>query len=130
MAIKKLKLTEDHIKLIRALNPVKFEFEDTDDRSHFGIGYDSYSLWGGSFLFEDLALILGFFEESIEGTENDYTGRRYSPEREEYMKELYAFFEENLFYIESLLHQFCDKGGLTPGTYKCIDYQLNWEKID
>jgi hypothetical protein len=72
MAIKKLTLTEDHIKLIRALNPVKFEFEDADDRSHFGIGYDSYSLWGGSFLFEDLALILGFYEESLPGTQDDF----------------------------------------------------------
>ena len=130
MAIKKLTLTEDHIKLIRALNPVKFEFNDDDDRSRFGIGYDSYSLWGGSFLFEDLALILGFYGESLPGTQDDFTGRRYSKEREDYMKELYAFFEENLFYIESLVHQFCDKGGLAPGTYKCIDYQLNWEKID
>ena len=128
--IKKLKLTEDHLKLIRALNPVKFEFEDGDDRSHFGIGYDSYSLWGGSFLFEDIALILGFFDESLPGTEDDYTGRRYSKEREDYMLELYSFFEENLLYIESLVHQFSTKGGLTAGTYKCIDYQLDWEKID
>lgn len=130
MAIKKLKLTEDHLKLIQALNPVKFEFDDADDKSRFGVGYDSYSLWGGSFLFEDLALILGFFNESYEGTENDVTGRRYSPEREAYMLELYNFFEENLYYIESLVHQFSIKGGLTVGTYKCIDYQLNWEKID
>ena len=130
MAIKKLKLTEDHLKLIQALNPVKFEFDDDDEKSRFGVGYDSYSLWGGSFLFEDLALILGFFNESLEGTENDYTGRRYSPEREEYMLELYQFFEDNLYYIESLVHQFSIKGGLTPGTYKCVDYQLDWEKID
>ena len=128
--IKKLTLTEDHLKLIQALNPVKFEFEDSDDRSHFGVGYDSYSLWGGSFLFEDVALILGFYEESLPGTQDDYAGRRYSEEREKYMLELYSFFEENLFYIESLVHQFSTKGGLTTGTYKCIDYQLNWEKID
>lgn len=130
MAIKKITLTEDHIKLIRALNPVKFEFDDDDSKSRFCVGYDSYSLWGGSFLFEDIALILGFYEESLPGTQDDYTGRRYSKEREDYMLELYDFFEENLDYIESLVHQFCDKGGLTPGTYKCIDYQLNWEKID
>ena len=104
MAIKKLTLTEDHIKLIRALNPVKFEFEDADDRSHF--------------------------EESLPGTQDDFAGRRYPKEKEDYMLELYSFFEENMLYIESLVHQFCDKGGLTPGTYKCIDYQLNWEKID
>lgn len=129
MAIKKLTLTEDHIKLIRALNPVKFEFDDESENSRIGVGYDSRSLWGGSYLYEDIALVLGFYEESMEGTENDYTGRRYSKEREEYMNGLYDFFEENLFYIESLVHQFCDKGGLTPGTYKCIDYQLNWEKV-
>jgi hypothetical protein len=130
MAIKKLTLTEDHIKLIRAMNPVKFEFDDDSKNAHIGVGYDNFSIWGGSYLYEDIALVLGFFEESLEGTENDYTGRRYSPEREAYMNELYDFFDENLFYIESLVHQFCDKGGLTPGTYKCIDYQLNWEKID
>ena len=130
MAVKKLKLTEDHIKLIQAMNPVKFEFDDDSKNAHIGVGYDNFSLWGGSYLYEDIALVLGFFEESLEGTENDYTGRRYSPEREEHMNELYDFFDENLYYIESLVHQFASKGGLTPGTYKCIDYQLNWEKID
>ena len=130
MAVKKLKLTEDHIKLIQAMNPVKFEFDNDSKNNHIGVGYDTYSLWGGSYLYEDIALILGFFEESMEGTENDYTGRRYSKEREDHMNELFDFFEENLYYVESLVHQFSCKGGLTPGTYKCIDYQLNWEKID
>lgn len=130
MAIKKLTFTEDHLKLIQALTPVKFEFDDDSKNSHIGIGYDTYSLWGGSYLFEDLALILGFYEESIEGTENDFSGRRYSKEREDYMFELYDFFQDNLFYIESLVHQFSTKGGITTGTYKCIDYELNWEKIN
>mgnify|MGYP007069879321 CR=1 FL=1 len=119
--IVKLTLTDEHIKLIQALNPT------VDD--HDNVTFNPNSLWGGAYLFEDVALILGFYDEQLEGTENDFEGRRYSPEREKHMLELYDFIKNNLLYIESLVHQFSIKGGLTPGTYKCIDYQLNWEKI-
>lgn len=118
----KLTLTDEHIKLIQGLNPTK---DDNDN-----VMFDKNSLWGGSFLFEDIALILGFYDEHIKGTEGDYTGRRYSEEREKHMLELYDFIKDNLLYIESLVHQFSVKGGLTPGTYKCIDYQLDWEKVE
>ena len=121
MAVKKLTLTEDHIKLISALNPVM------DDNGK--VGFDMNSLWGGGYLFEDLALILGFYDEHIPGTENDFEGKRYSKEREDYMLELYDFIKDNLNYIISLVLQFSRKGGLQPGTYKCIDYQLDWERV-
>ncbi len=120
--IVKVKITEDHIKLIQGLNPTR------DDKDN--VVYNVNSLWGGSYLFEDMALILGFYDEQIQGTEEDYTGRRYSEDKEKYMLSLYDWFKANLLYIESLVHQFSFKGGLTPGVYKCIDYQLNWEKVE
>lgn len=120
--IVKIKITEDHIKLIQGLNPTR------DDKDN--VVYSVNSLWGGSYLFEDMALILGFYDEQIQGTEEDYTGRRYSEDKEKYMLSLYDWFKANLLYIESLVHQFSFKGGLTPGVYKCIDYQLNWEKVE
>ena len=120
--IVKVKITEDHIKLIQGLNPTR------DDKDN--VVYNVNSLWGGSYLFEDMALILGFYDEQIQGTEEDYTGRRYSEDKEKYMLSLYDWFKANLLYIESLVHQFSFKGGLTPGEYKCIDYQLNWEKVE
>lgn len=121
MAIKKLTLTEDHIKLIGGLTPV-----ETDN----GVAYDVNHLWGGSYLYEDMAMLLGFYDEHIKGTENDYDGRRYPEEKEKLMKDLYDWFVYNIAYLETLIHQFAGKGGLTPGTYKCIDYIKDWEKVE
>lgn len=118
MAIKKLEITKDRLALISALNPQLTEG---------GVKFVEKSFWGGSYLFEDLAIILGFYDEHIKGTEGDFEGRRYPPEKEKYMLELYDWFKENIYYILSLTVQFVNKGGLKEGTYKCIDYQLDWE---
>lgn len=118
----KVTLTDEHIKLIQGLNPT------VDDNNN--VVFNPNSLWGGSYLFEDIALILGFYDEQLEGTENDFGGRRYSAEREKHMLELYDYIKDNLLYIESLVHQYSIKGGLTPGTYKCVDYQLDWSKVE
>ena len=129
MAIKKLNLTEDHVKLIAAMNPNLVDIKGKEDE-FYGVGLNSNSLWGGGYLYEDIALVLGFYDEHIPGTENDFEGKRYSKEKEDYMLSLYDYIKENLYYILSLVLQFSTKGGIKAGTYKCIDYQLNWERVE
>ena len=50
-----------------------------------GVKFVEKSFWGGSYLFEDLAIILGFYDGHIKGTEGDFEGRRYPPEKEKYI---------------------------------------------
>ena len=120
MAIKKLNITGDKLALISGLAPKLMDN---------GVKLEENSFWGGTYLYEDIALVLGFYDEHIKGTEGDFEGRRYSPEREKYIFELYDWFKDNIYYILSLVLQFSNKGGLKEGTYKCVDYQLNWEYV-
>ena len=179
MAVKKITLTEDHLRLISAIKVEAFDFDDKEalsqlkrtvrrlnladkmepenkmssaydewkyyveenkvlmdevnefnPHSHIGWAIDQYNLFGGTYVLEDVALIIGKWGEFIPGTEEEPTGRRYPEELEEYMYGLYEYIVENLVFIESLVHTYCFKGGLTPGTYKCLDYELDWTKVE
>lgn len=119
--IVRLTLTEDHLKLI----PFFFlqEIGDTE------VSVDSKHLFLlGSHLLEDMAAILGLQDKVITASKNDIDGAAYVDEAEEYMLELYQYIKDNLYYIETLIHQFIVKGGLTVGTYKAFDNELIWEK--
>ena len=178
MAVKKITLTEDHLKLISAIKVEAFDFDDKEKfgqlkrlarklnlvdkmepqaklsvehgewdyyveenkaimseinefnpHSHIGWSIDQYNLFGGTYVLEDVALIIGKWNEAIPGSEYEPTGRRYPAELEEYMYGLYEYIVENMVFIESLVHTYAIKGGLTSGTYKCVDYELDWEKI-
>lgn len=122
MAKVTLNLTEDHLKLITYLN---YQYIDNDY-----CGLDKYSLYGGTFVMEDVALAIGKLDQAIEGTENDYNGRKFSKELEDYMWELHLYIWEHLELIESLVHQFIVRGGLTPGKYTCIDYEKIWTRVE
>lgn len=179
MAIKKITLNEDHLKLISAIRFEAFDFDEKESFSklkkmarqlklvddvdleqvsdlekdrikvlkevnddilndinnlnpheHIGWCIDKYNLFGGTYVLEDVALIIGKWGDFIPGTEYEPTGRRYSPEDEEYMYGLYEYIVDNMVFIESLVHTYAVKGGLTAGTYKCVDYQLDWEKVN
>lgn len=115
----KVELTEDHIKLIK-----NFNFERISDK-HYGL--DTYGLWGGTYLYEQMAYILGYQDKIIPETIESNLGARYEKEYEEKMMDYDAYILENLVFIEEILHQFCDKGGLKPGIYTCFDYNRQWD---
>ena len=179
MAIKKITLNEDHLKLISAIRFEVFDFDEKESFSklkrlarklklvdavelsevsqeernrikvlnelnddimndinnfnpheHIGWAIDKYNIFGGTYVLEDVALIIGKWGDFIPGTEYEPTGRRYPEELEEYMYGLYEYIIDNLVYIESLIHTYAVKGGLTAGTYKCVDYRLDWERVE
>lgn len=130
MAIKKLNLTEDIISLIQNIKFETFDINDRQEDHHFGWGIDQYSLFGGTFVMEDIALILGKFDQYVPGTEESPMGRQYPKVLEDYWWELYDYIWVNMEYIISLVLWSVKNGGLTPGTYKCIDTIKDWKKED
>ena len=123
--IKRIEVTEDLLKVI----PIIFLQEKTGldnktvtiDTSHiFSIGFG---------LMEDMAMALGIYDRAIKGTEDDPEGKAFSEEDTEYMLSLHKYVVDNIYYIESLIHQYVVKGGLEVGVYKCKDNELIWEKI-
>lgn len=96
-----------------------------EPQSRFGWGCDQWSLFGGTYLLEDMALILGYFNQAIENSETLATGRRFPEELEEEMYALYDFICENMEDILTLSFTFLPNGGLMPGTYEYVDYKWN-----
>ena len=116
-----VKITEDILKLI----PIIFLQEEGDnkiviDKTHmFSIGFS---------LMEDMAMALGIYDRAIKGTEDDPEGKAFSEEDTEYMLKLHQYIVDNLYYIETLIHQFVTKGGLEVGTYRCKDNEVIWTR--
>lgn len=129
MAFVKIKLTDEHLQLIANIKFEKFVFDMDTKNGQYGWGIDQYSLFGGSYAMEDIALILGHWNEYIIGTENDPMGRRYPEELENHMWDLYNYIWYNLEYIISLVFYFNNKGGLSAGEYKYDTNNKTWEKI-
>ena len=86
--------------------------------SRFGWGCDQWNLFGGTYVLEDVALILGYFDQAIENSDSFATGRRFPEELEDKMYSLYEYIYENLEDIISLVFYFMNKGGITSGTYQ------------
>ena len=120
--IKIITLTKEHLKLI----PFFYEQEEGDNK----IVFDKTHLYNlGSHLLEDLAMILGYNDSAIKGTEEDPDGKAFPDEIEAHMLEVHNYIVDNFFYIESLIHFHVTRGGLTEGEYKCKDNELIWEKV-
>lgn len=128
--VKKITLTDEHIALIKNIKFEAFDFGDGIKDWHYGWGIDQYSLFGGSYAMEDIALILGKYDQHIPGTEESPLGRQYPKELEDHFWGLYDDIAKNMEYIISLVLFYLDKGGLTPGTYKCKSEVKEWVKID
>lgn len=102
------------------------ELHGFDPHSRFGWGCDQWNLFGGTYVLEDIAMILGYFDQAIENSESLATGRRFPEELEEKMYNLYEYICEHLEDILVLSFTLLPNGGLTPGTYEYVDYQ--WSK--
>ncbi len=119
--IKRITLTDEHIRLISFLH-----FEKDGKRNELFIDMnDPYELSGR---LQDIALVLGYRDKAIPGTETDPEGAAFPDDVEEHLLEVHHYVVENLYYIESLIHQMFFKEVITPGTYKCIDTEGIWEK--
>ena len=170
MAIKKITLTEDHIKLIQNIKFESFEMGDlfslervlsaigeiestpemmrkfgklrdelirvkeqleiiSDKKECYAWGINQWSLFGGTYARADIAMLIGRYQDFIPGTEESNLGKQYPKELEDYMWGLYSDISENMEYIISLVLFYLDKGGLTPGTYKCKTTDRIWEKL-
>lgn len=128
MAYKKLNVTADHIKLLQAIKFETFVFDENTRNGRIGWGIDQYGPWGGTHPIEDIALILGQWDKAIEGTEEDIDGRKFPLELENHFFDLYEDITENMPYYWNLLIYYTDKGGLTPGVYKCNPRLMEWSK--
>lgn len=118
--IKRITITDDLIKVL----PLLYIQTEGDDVVYINRKW----LLGGTHLLEDMSFALGIRDRGIAGTEDDAEGVAFNEDDTKMMMDLYQYVSDNLFYIESLIHQFSVKGGLTKGTYKCIDNELIWEK--
>ena len=113
-------LTEDHLKLIRNLNVQELKNDI--------VGIPKDNLYGGTYKYEQMALILGLMDKAVKGTEEDINGTLYEKDTQLYMMELDKYITDNLLNIEEIVRQFCLTGGITPGKYVCKDYQHIWQK--
>lgn len=128
MAYKKITITDEHIKLLKAIKFEEFVFDGDSRNGRIGFGIDQYAPWGGNFPIEDIALALGHYQDAIPGTEDDWDGRKFPTELQEKFHDLYDYITENMAYLFDLLIYYTDKGGLTPGTYKCNPRYKEWTK--
>lgn len=127
--IDRLTLSEDVIKLIP-----HFNFTETPSISlmketmfpKWGIDYNS--IYGGSFLLEDLSYIFGVYDKAIPETIEDAFGPRFPEDVEERMLSAHRFILEHFKDIEDIIHQFVVKGGITAGTYKCDHFERIWTR--
>lgn len=115
-----LNLTEDHLKLVRFFN-----IENNDD--DFLKINKKVMLTMQTHILDDVAMILGLRDKAIKNTEEDADGAAYPDDVEKYMIDTYNYVSENMYLIESLLHQHV-LDGIKPGEYTCKDNELVWKK--
>lgn len=119
---KTLNLTEDHLKLASF-------FYIEEDETNLTIN-KKVMLSEQSHLLDDVSLILGLRDKVIPNTTEDAEGMAFPDDVEAYMVETYRYVSENIFWIETLIHQFILKGGVKPGIYTCDTRDKIWKKED
>jgi hypothetical protein len=119
----RITLTDDILKLVSVLTVREIDLPSDFNNGRYICGLENYSLYGGSYLLEDMSRALGIYDKRIEGSEDESTGVAFDEETENMMYELHDFILKNLIEIENLLHYWSNKGGLTAGTYNTITFQ-------
>lgn len=100
------------------------EIFDIDPHSRFGWGVDQWNMFGGTYVLEDVAMILGYFDQAIENSETLAGGRRFPAELEEKMYDLYEYIRDNFIDILVLVLSHVGSGKpVVPGTYEFIDFK-------
>lgn len=107
---------------------VQFVHIDNDDDNWLRIDRN-VMLSVQSHLLDDVAMVLGLKDQVIKGTEADADGGAYPDEVEERMLNAYKYVSDNLYLIETLLHQYATEG-LKPGHYTCKDNEMVWSRAD
>ena len=117
-----LKLNEDHLKLLRfvGIEDERDDFLEIDKKAILCVK---------SHLLDDVAIALGMADKAIKGTEEDPDGRAYPDDVEKYLLDTYNYVKDNIYNIETLLHQRCTEG-IQPGHYMAIDNELIWQKVE
>lgn len=122
--IKRIEVTEDLLKVI----PIIF-LQEKNGFDNKTITIDSSHMYSIGFgLMEDLAMALGIYDRAIKGTEDDPEGKAFNEEDTNRILSLHKYIVDNLYYIETLIHQYVVKGGLEVGVYKTKDNEMIFEK--
>lgn len=120
MARLKLTFNDEHLKLIS-----NFRTRQLDDANYT---IDTYDLFGGTYLYEDMAYILGLMDKVKPETIEDPDGPKFDDETMEHLQELDSFIIDNFQHIEDILHQFCTEGIQPNVTYWCSQNEGVWHK--
>lgn len=124
--IKRIEVTEDLLKVIPIIFVQQKIGKTTDEKTIYVDTTHVFSV--GMHLLEDMAMALGIYDRAIKGTEDDPEGKAFNEEDTNYMLSLHKYVVDNLYYIETLIHQFVVKGGLEVGEYYCKDNELIWSR--
>ena len=124
--IKRIEVTEDLLKVIPIIFIQQKIGKTSDEKTIYVDTTHVFSV--GMHLLEDMAMALGIYDRAIKGTEDDPEGKAFNEEDTNYMLSLHKYVVDNLYYIETLIHQFVVKGGLEVGEYYCKDNELIWSR--
>ena len=113
-------------EVIETIAPI--EVKSAQDYGGNLYGIDSFNLWGGTYIYEDIAYIIGKMDHVLEETLEDPDGPKFDDETTQYMDELASFIIDNLVNIEEILHQFCTEGIQEGVVYTCKPNEHLWSK--
>lgn len=111
-------LTKEHILLITKMRVSEF--------SSTRVGVDLYDLYGGSFIYDDMADILGYKDKRVPESIGDPDGGIYDDETQDLLENIDGYLHDNFTNIMEIILQFADRG-LKPGKYVCNDTIRIWE---
>lgn len=116
---------EDRLNSIDRISKISKVLAVEDNDKYYGI--DTYDLFSNDYWYDYMAHIIGCSDQVIRGTEEDTDGPKYPQEVIEHLRDLDAFLINNIVYIEDIIHQFSDRGGIKSGiTYISYDYEGIW----
>ena len=128
MAVLTVTFTDDILKLVSRINFTAFPADRNawENQEKLTWGIDFNSLYGGSYVFEDVSRIIGVYDKHIEGTEDDPFGVQFPKELEgtvahlELSKTLLSilFQERHIQFLFHLSHDFI----MDLSFDCCIDY--------